>query len=60
MSVPLPALSHTRFSFFGSLSASKADLIGPHSHFGHDKSLSILPYRELENPPLLFFAGDGM
>lgn len=32
----------------------------PRSHFGHDKSLSILPYRELENPPLLFFAGDGM
>lgn len=32
----------------------------PDSHFGHDKSLSILPYRELPNPPLLFFAGDGM
>ncbi|PWO00659.1 hypothetical protein FA09DRAFT_327396 [Tilletiopsis washingtonensis] len=32
----------------------------PDSHFGHDKSLSILPYRELENPPLLFFAGDGI
>jgi 2-hydroxy-3-keto-5-methylthiopentenyl-1-phosphate phosphatase len=31
-----------------------------HSHFGHDKSLSITPYRELPNPPLLFFAGDGM
>ncbi|PWN45056.1 hypothetical protein IE81DRAFT_320653 [Ceraceosorus guamensis] len=32
----------------------------PDSHFGHDKSLSILPYRELPNPPLLFFAGDGI
>lgn len=32
----------------------------PDNHFGHDKSLSILPYRELPNPPLLFFAGDGI
>ncbi|UZJ52896.1 hypothetical protein CBS101457_002216 [Exobasidium rhododendri] len=32
----------------------------PDSHFGHDKSLSILPYRDLPNPPLLFFAGDGI
>lgn len=32
----------------------------PDSHFGHDKSLSITPYRDLPNPPLLFFAGDGI
>ena len=27
---------------------------------GHDKSLSILPYRDLPQRPLLFFAGDGI
>ena len=32
----------------------------PENGYGHDKSLSILPYRELLNPPLLFFAGDGV
>lgn len=32
----------------------------PENPFGHDKSLSIIPYRELENPPMLFFAGDGV
>lgn len=32
----------------------------PENGYGHDKSLSILPYRELPNPPLLFFAGDGV
>ncbi|KAL4072379.1 hypothetical protein V8B97DRAFT_1917168 [Scleroderma yunnanense] len=28
--------------------------------FGHDKSQAILPYRALENPPTLFFLGDGV
>lgn len=32
----------------------------PDNHFGHDKSLSIAPYRELTNRPTLFFAGDGI
>ena len=32
----------------------------PEIGYGHDKSLSILPYRNLPNPPLLFFAGDGI
>jgi hypothetical protein len=32
----------------------------PFSGFGHDKSQAILPYRELENPPTLFFFGDGV
>lgn len=32
----------------------------PDNHFGHDKSKSILPYRELPNPPLITFAGDGI
>lgn len=32
----------------------------PENPYGHDKSLSILPYRNLEKPPLLFFAGDGI
>ncbi|PWZ01907.1 hypothetical protein BCV70DRAFT_198188 [Testicularia cyperi] len=32
----------------------------PDNHFGHDKSLSIAPYRQLENRPKLFFAGDGI
>jgi 2-hydroxy-3-keto-5-methylthiopentenyl-1-phosphate phosphatase len=27
---------------------------------GHNKSRAILPYRELESPPLLFFLGDGV
>ena len=30
------------------------------SGYGHDKSQAILPYRKLENPPLLFFFGDGV
>jgi 2-hydroxy-3-keto-5-methylthiopentenyl-1-phosphate phosphatase len=30
------------------------------SQFGHDKSRAILPYRELPNPPTLFFFGDGV
>lgn len=32
----------------------------PSSGFGHDKSWAIKPYRELENPPTLFFFGDGV
>ncbi|KAL4079731.1 HAD-like domain-containing protein [Scleroderma citrinum] len=32
----------------------------PTSKFGHDKSQAILPYRALENPPTLFFLGDGV
>ncbi|KAI0039090.1 hypothetical protein FA95DRAFT_1550906 [Auriscalpium vulgare] len=32
----------------------------PTSGFGHDKSQAILPYRNLEDPPLLFFFGDGV
>lgn len=32
----------------------------PDNAFGHDKSQSILPYRKKANPPLLFFAGDGI
>lgn len=32
----------------------------PDNHYGHDKSKSILPYRNLPNPPLIFFAGDGI
>ncbi|PVG01335.1 hypothetical protein CPB86DRAFT_97953 [Serendipita vermifera] len=32
----------------------------PESGFGHDKSQAILPYRDLENPPTLFFFGDGV
>ncbi|PKI83655.1 hypothetical protein MVES1_002763 [Malassezia vespertilionis] len=32
----------------------------PDNPFGHDKSLSILPYRQMANSPLLFFAGDGI
>ncbi|KAJ7768019.1 HAD-like domain-containing protein [Mycena olivaceomarginata] len=32
----------------------------PTSGFGHDKSLAILPYKELASPPLLFFFGDGV
>lgn len=30
------------------------------SGYGHDKSQAILPYRELAQPPLLFFFGDGV
>ena len=30
------------------------------SGFGHDKSQAILPYRQLENPPTIFFFGDGV
>ncbi|KAF8525178.1 HAD-like domain-containing protein [Hysterangium stoloniferum] len=32
----------------------------PTSNFGHDKSQAILPYRNLSNPPTLFFFGDGV
>ncbi|GJJ15141.1 hypothetical protein Clacol_009416 [Clathrus columnatus] len=32
----------------------------PTSGFGHDKSQAILPYRNLPEPPLLFFFGDGV
>lgn len=32
----------------------------PVSGYGHDKSMAILPYRELQNPPTLFFFGDGV
>ncbi|KAL0576102.1 hypothetical protein V5O48_005876 [Marasmius crinis-equi] len=32
----------------------------PSSGYGHDKSQAILPYRELEDPPTLFFFGDGV
>lgn len=30
------------------------------SGFGHDKSLAILPYRDLPSPPVIFFFGDGV
>ncbi|KAF9059922.1 hypothetical protein BDP27DRAFT_1495883 [Rhodocollybia butyracea] len=30
------------------------------SGFGHDKSQAILPYRDLVNPPTLFFFGDNV
>ncbi|ORX38337.1 HAD-like domain-containing protein [Kockovaella imperatae] len=32
----------------------------PESHYGHDKSLAILPYRDLDKPPVLVFCGDGV
>jgi len=32
----------------------------PTSGFGHDKSQAILPYRDLPDPPTLFFFGDGV
>ncbi|TDL25297.1 hypothetical protein BD410DRAFT_785208 [Rickenella mellea] len=32
----------------------------PTSGFGHDKSRAILPYRDLSEPPMLFFFGDGV
>ncbi|KIJ38472.1 hypothetical protein M422DRAFT_33255 [Sphaerobolus stellatus SS14] len=32
----------------------------PTSGYGHDKSQAILPYRELPDPPTLFFFGDGV
>ncbi|KAJ6579381.1 HAD-like domain-containing protein [Mycena sp. CBHHK59/15] len=32
----------------------------PSSGYGHDKSRAILPYNDLESPPLLFFFGDGV
>nr|ODN86156.1 hypothetical protein L203_04274 [Cryptococcus depauperatus CBS 7841] len=32
----------------------------PDSGFGHDKSQAILPYRDLEHKPTLFFCGDGV
>lgn len=30
------------------------------SGYGHDKSRAILPYREVPEPPTLFFFGDGV
>jgi 2-hydroxy-3-keto-5-methylthiopentenyl-1-phosphate phosphatase len=32
------------------------------SHFGHDKSLEIRPYKELpaDQKPVMFYAGDGV
>ncbi|KAL1948673.1 hypothetical protein VTO73DRAFT_10479 [Trametes versicolor] len=32
----------------------------PTSGFGHDKSQAILPYRDLPDPPTVFFFGDGV
>jgi 2,3-diketo-5-methylthio-1-phosphopentane phosphatase len=32
----------------------------PTSGFGHDKSWAIVPYRDLADPPVLFFFGDGV
>jgi 2-hydroxy-3-keto-5-methylthiopentenyl-1-phosphate phosphatase len=32
----------------------------PESGFGHDKSKAILPYRDLDSKPTLFFCGDGV
>ncbi|KAI0330766.1 hypothetical protein GY45DRAFT_1277293 [Cubamyces sp. BRFM 1775] len=32
----------------------------PTSGYGHDKSQAILPYRELPDPPTIFFFGDGV
>lgn len=32
----------------------------PASGYGHDKSQAILPYRQMQNPPVLFFFGDGV
>lgn len=32
----------------------------PTSGYGHDKSQAILPYRDLPDPPTLFFFGDGV
>ncbi|KAI1789215.1 HAD-like domain-containing protein [Ganoderma leucocontextum] len=32
----------------------------PTSGFGHDKSQAILPYRDLPEPPLILFFGDGV
>jgi len=32
----------------------------PTSHYGHDKSQAILPYKALPDPPILFFFGDGV
>ncbi|KAH7904843.1 HAD-like domain-containing protein [Hygrophoropsis aurantiaca] len=32
----------------------------PTSTFGHDKSQAILPYKALQDPPTLFFFGDGV
>jgi 2-hydroxy-3-keto-5-methylthiopentenyl-1-phosphate phosphatase len=33
-----------------------------YSHFGHDKSLEIKPYKELpaDQKPVMFYAGDGV
>ncbi|KAI0367417.1 hypothetical protein BV20DRAFT_1045630 [Pilatotrama ljubarskyi] len=32
----------------------------PTSGYGHDKSQAILPYRDLPDPPTIFFFGDGV
>lgn len=32
----------------------------PETGFGHDKSRSTAPYRELAHKPTLFFCGDGV
>ncbi|KAI0676188.1 HAD-like domain-containing protein [Trametes maxima] len=32
----------------------------PTSGYGHDKSQAILPYRDLPDPPTVFFFGDGV
>lgn len=32
----------------------------PESGFGHDKSRATAPYRDLANPPTIFFCGDGV
>lgn len=32
----------------------------PESGFGHDKSQSIIPYRNIPSTPTIFFAGDGV
>lgn len=32
----------------------------PESGYGHDKSKAILPYRDLDSHPTLFFFGDGV
>jgi len=40
--------------------SSGMEIDPPYSGYGHDKSRAILPYRELPNPPTLFFFGDGV
>jgi 2-hydroxy-3-keto-5-methylthiopentenyl-1-phosphate phosphatase len=36
------------------------DSVRQRSGFGHDKSQAILPYRDLPDPPILCFFGDGV